>query len=173
MAMFDHGGTRSHDGLSVFPRFQQIALYTTRYPISKPSYRTSLQAARIATETLGHFWDSNGQPLMIGRTPLLFRSTQKSTDLFRRFFADAETFHMFGPGEFEQVLNNEVKAVWGMEDQIFLKSTANFVGVRGGGYYYEIWRLKDGEWYLKSLDLRRTYTQMSLMARAIQLYSRA
>jgi hypothetical protein len=116
-----------------------------------------------------HFWDTNGQILLVGRTPVSFRSTQAFTDFFHRFFADAETLHMFGPGELKQISKDEVKAIWGMEDQIFLKSTANIVGVRGGGYYHEIWKLKDGEWFLKSLNLRRTYTHVTPMARVLQI----
>lgn len=72
------------------------------------------------------------------------------------YLEKAETLHMFGPGDLEQISVDEVKAVWSMEDQIYLKST-NLKAIRGGGYYHETWKLKGGEWYLQSLDLKRTY----------------
>jgi hypothetical protein len=54
-----------------------------------------------------------------------------------------------------------------MDDQINFKST-NLVEIRGGGYYHETWKLEDGEWYLQTLDLRRTYTKISHTARRFQ-----
>jgi hypothetical protein len=106
------------------------------------------------------FWDIHGNVVMVGKDPLSFKSCKAFVDFFSLFLANAETLHMFGPGDLEQTSADEVKAIWSMEDQIYLKST-NLVEIRGGGFYYETWKLKDGEWYLKSLDLKRTYTKIS------------
>lgn len=97
-----------------------------------------------------NFFDSDGSILMAGRTALAFSSSKAFTEFFSSFFANAQTLHMFGPGELEQTAADEVKAIWGMEDQIILNSTAGLVELRGGGYYYETWKMKDGDWFLKS-----------------------
>lgn len=94
--------------------------------------------------------------MIAGKVPLSFRSCKVFTDFFSLYLEKAETLHMFGPGDLEQISVDEVKAVWSMEDQIYLKST-NLKAIRGGGYYHEAWELKGGEWYLQSLDLKRTY----------------
>ena len=64
---------------------------------------------------------------------------------------------MFRPGELEQIKADEVKATWGMEDQIILNGTGGLVEMRGGGYYYETWKMKNDDWFLASLRLERTY----------------
>ncbi|KAF2183155.1 hypothetical protein K469DRAFT_635649 [Zopfia rhizophila CBS 207.26] len=121
------------------------------------------------SDTEFNFLDPDGSIIMAGKTRLTFPSSKAFTEFFGRFFRNAETLHMFGPGELEQVAPDEVTAIWGMEDQLLLKSTAGLVELRGGGYYYETWKLKDGDWFLKSLRLERTYTKMSFMARVLQL----
>ena len=42
---------------------------------------------------------------------------------------------------------DEVDAVWGMEDQIILQHTAGLIEIRGGGYYHETWKMKNGDWF--------------------------
>jgi hypothetical protein len=74
---------------------------------------------------------------------------------------------MFGPSDLEQKSADEVKAIWTIEDQISFKST-NLVEIRGRGYYHETWKLKDRDWNLQTLDLRRTYTKISHTARSFQ-----
>lgn len=103
-----------------------------------------------------NFWDIHGNVVIAGKVPLSFRSCKAFTDFFSLYLEKAETLHMFGPGDLEQISADEIKAVWSMEDQICLKST-NLMEIRGGGYYHETWKLKGGEWYLQSLDLKRTY----------------
>lgn len=116
-----------------------------------------------------NFYGTNGSLLMVGKTALPFPSAKSFTAFFKKFFAKAQTLHMFGPGEFEQTNPDEVKAIWAMEDEIILRTTADLVEIRGGGYYYEIWKQKDGDWFLKSLDVHRTYTKTSLLARVLIL----
>ncbi|KAH7115663.1 hypothetical protein EDB81DRAFT_669126 [Dactylonectria macrodidyma] len=116
-----------------------------------------------------NFYDSDGSLLMVGQTALAFDSAEAFTTFFKKFFAKAQTLHMFGPGQLQQTGPDEVKAIWGMEDEIIMRATAGLVEVRGGGYYYETWKQKDGDWFLKSLDLHRTYTKTSLLARILIL----
>lgn len=60
---------------------------------------------------------------------------------------------------------NDEDAVWDMKDQIILQHTAGLIEIRGGGYYHETWKLKNGDWFLKSLRLERTYQKASLVAK--------
>lgn len=113
------------------------------------------------------FKDTDGSPLIVGKTCLVFPSAASFAAFFKRFFAKAQTLHMFSLGELEQRGPGEVKAIWAMEDEIILRGSAGLVEIRGGGYYHEIWMQKDGDWFLKSLSLCRTYTKTSLVARIL------
>jgi hypothetical protein len=114
------------------------------------------------------FFNPDGSVLTVAKTPFIFPTIGSFTKFFKRFFKDAQTLHMFGPGEFERVAPDEVHSIWSMQDQIVVKNTAGLVEIRGGGFYYETWILKDGEWYLKSLRLERTYQQSSMLAKVIE-----
>ncbi|EXJ75565.1 uncharacterized protein A1O5_00071 [Cladophialophora psammophila CBS 110553] len=78
------------------------------------------------------------------------------------FLARTQTLHMFGPGDMRYLTpeKNEVEAIWSTEDQIIWKDENPPFQMRGGGYYYETWALKDGEWLVKSLRLERTYMKV-------------
>ncbi|GAD93728.1 hypothetical protein NECHADRAFT_102143 [Paecilomyces variotii No. 5] len=115
------------------------------------------------------FLDTNGSLLSIGNKALAFQTPKQFTNFFRRFFANAQTLHMFGPGDLQQTGVDEVKAIWSMEDQIIMKYTGGLAEIRGGGFYFETWKLKDGDWFLQSLRLERTYTKISLLARVLDL----
>lgn len=110
------------------------------------------------------FLEPDGSLTHVGKTPLAFTSPEECTAFFRKIFSNAQTLHMFGSGELEQVKADEVRAIWPMEDQIILRHGWLPVEVRGGGYYYETWRQKDNDWFLQSLVLRRTYTKPSILA---------
>ncbi|KAI3391753.1 hypothetical protein diail_6847 [Diaporthe ilicicola] len=110
------------------------------------------------------FFEPDGSLTYVGRTPLAFTSSEAVISFFRRTFGNAQTLHMIGRGELDQVKPDEVRAVWPMEDQIILRQGWLPIEVRGGGYYYETWRQKDHDWFLESLVLRRTYTKPSILA---------
>ncbi|KAI1160042.1 hypothetical protein F5B18DRAFT_655027 [Nemania serpens] len=108
-----------------------------------------------------NFCNSDGSPMMIGRMRMAFTSIHAFAEYFSKFFANAQTLHMLGVGELERTGPEEVKAIWGMEDQIILYGYAE---IRGGGYYHETWVKKDDDWFLKSLRLERTYMKYNLVA---------
>jgi hypothetical protein len=111
------------------------------------------------------FLDSDGSVLKVGRTPLAFSSTKSFTTFFAKSLVKVDTLHMFGPGELEWIGPGEVKAIWGMEDQLIMNGPGGLVEVRGGGYFHETWKMKEGDWFLASLRLERTYTKTSPLAR--------
>jgi len=109
------------------------------------------------------FYDTNGRLLQAGTQELKFSATEPLTAFFSKFFAPAQTLHMFGPGDFEQIGPDEVKAIFALEDQVIVRGSGGLLEIRGGGYYHETWQRKDGDWFLKTLDMYRTYQKMSLM----------
>ncbi|KAL2847172.1 hypothetical protein BJY01DRAFT_246946 [Aspergillus pseudoustus] len=111
------------------------------------------------------FIGPDGSILKAGNTSFIFPSSAAFTKFFSTFFAKAQTLHMFGPGDLQLQGPDEVRAVWAMEDQIILNNTAGLVEIRGGGYYHETWKRVNGDWFLKSLRLERTYQKTSLLAK--------
>ncbi|KAG8167259.1 hypothetical protein KVR01_002948 [Diaporthe batatas] len=110
------------------------------------------------------FFDPDGSLSHFGSTPLAFTSSEECVSFFHKLLGNAQTIHMFGRGELEHIQSDEVRAIWPMEDHIILRQGLLPIEVRGGGYYYETWRKKEGGWFLASLVLRRTYTKPSLLA---------
>lgn len=110
------------------------------------------------------FFDPDGSLSHVGWTPLAFTSSEKCASFFHRLLGNAQTIHMFGRGELEQIHEDEVRAIWPMEDHVILRQGLLPVEVGGGGYYYETRRRKDDGWFLASLVLRRTYMKPSLLA---------
>jgi hypothetical protein len=113
------------------------------------------------------FFDTDGSILKAGNTSFAFPSSTAFTRFFSKFFANAQTLHMFGPGELQLKAVDEVGAIWGMEDQIILKHAVGSVEIRGGGYYHETWKMRNGDWFLNSLRLERTYQKTSLLAKIL------
>lgn len=119
-----------------------------------------------------NFYDTDGSILKAGNTLFAFPTPTAFTDFFSKFFLNAQTLHMFGPGELQMTCSDEVKAIWGMEDEIILKHTMGLVEIRGGGYYHETWKFEKGDWFLKSLRLERTYQKTSLVAKILVFFDR-
>ncbi|QKX64629.1 uncharacterized protein TRUGW13939_11804 [Talaromyces rugulosus] len=113
------------------------------------------------------FHNRDGSVLKAGKRHLTFSSSQEFTMFFSKFFANAQSLHIFGPGDLEQTADDEVTAIWGMEDQIILKGSAGLVEMRGGGYYFETWKKVGDDWFLASLGLERTYQKISFLGRFI------
>lgn len=109
------------------------------------------------------FYDTNRRLLQAGNQQLDFPSTDALVAYYTKFMAPAQTLHMFGPGDFEQIGPDEVKVIWALEDQVIVRGTGGLLELRGGGFYHEIWLRKDGQWFLKTLDMYRTYQKTSLL----------
>lgn len=120
-------------------------------------------------ETEYKFLDVNGAPVKVGKTDLVFLSTKAFLAFLPKLLENLQSLHNFGPGDLELIAPGEVKAIWAMEDQLLLNWTGGLVELRGGGFYHETWVERDGDWFLKSLELRRTYTKLSILARVLFL----
>lgn len=71
---------------------------------------SKFKQAALPDAELG-FFDSDRSVLIAGRTAPSFSSSEAFTTFFCKFFANAQTLHMFGPGELEQVTAEEVRAI--------------------------------------------------------------
>ena len=109
------------------------------------------------------FLDIDGTPLKVGTTVFQWSSTKPFVQFFEGFFSKAHTLHNIAPGDFEQVKPDEVEAIFAMEDQILMDPFQSIAQIRGGGFYYETWKLVDGEWYIKNLRLERSYQKVSFL----------
>ncbi|KAL2206131.1 hypothetical protein CC79DRAFT_1369561 [Sarocladium strictum] len=114
------------------------------------------------------YCNANGQPLMVGSRALVFDSASTFAQLYKRMFAGVDSQHNIAPGEFEPGSNeDEVRAIFGIEDQVTSKVLGSWAELRGGGYYHETWKLKDGQWYIQELELRRTYQNATLLVQVL------
>lgn len=114
------------------------------------------------------FYDTDGSILKVGRTPIQFNSSKKFTSFFEEILRHGQTMHLFGPGELDQTAPDEVTAIWPVEHQLVM--LAGLVAVRGGGHYFETWKLKDGDWFIQDLVLKRVYIHANLLARVLTFF---
>lgn len=113
------------------------------------------------------FVDRDRNPMMLGNQALVFNTGKAMAAYFEKFNTGQDAIHNIGPGDFEQVAPDEVKAVWVVEYQTISRALGNWQKIRGGGYYHETWRLVDGEWYIADLTMERTYQEESLLVKII------
>jgi hypothetical protein len=118
------------------------------------------------------FIDMNGKVVRSGKKVLAFSRAADMRSFFEPFFSDKQSMHMFGPGEFEQIAPDEVRAVFALEDKIILPPLGSFLQVRGGGFYTEIWKLTGGKWYLKGFKLERTYETMTFLVQIVVFFQK-
>ena len=111
------------------------------------------------------YLDNAGKPLMTGNRALVFESSGLAAEFFGRFFLNFDTLHNIAIGDFEPSTEapDEVWAVFGFEDQLVSKALGAWAEIRGGGFYYETWKLVDGEWRIQDLRMERTYQKMSTL----------
>ncbi len=86
-----------------------------------------------------------------------FRSTAEFVDATRGLIEGAQTAHQVHNAEIEVVADDEVKAVWSIEDLIVYPRGVHRISTMNAfGHSHETWRLVDGVWRLTDLALRRT-----------------
>ncbi|KAI0142966.1 hypothetical protein GGR57DRAFT_372395 [Xylariaceae sp. FL1272] len=109
--------------------------------------------------------NQEGEPLRFKGKDLTFSSTPVYLDHFSKMLKDFNSTHMFGVGSYELVGSDTVKHVCTVEDQLVSKSMGQWVELRGGGYFYTTWKLRDGEWRCQDVTLKRHYQNMSPIVR--------
>ena len=110
---------------------------------------------------LFRFQNVDGTTISRNGDNLSFGSLEFFVGHFSKFFANAQTLHMFGPPQMTMDAEDRVRVIWAMEDQLCFQGHSTLAELRGGGYYHETWVCKEGIWWLSDLTLRRTYTKVS------------
>jgi hypothetical protein len=97
------------------------------------------------------FYDVNGKVLHDFASP---ESLMLPT---ARLLEDARSSHRVSNSELSLISENEVEAVWAMEDYLVFPAKDGKPGtaMRGYGHYHEIWLRKGEDWFLKKLELKR------------------
>ncbi|KAH6616120.1 hypothetical protein B0J18DRAFT_438928 [Chaetomium sp. MPI-SDFR-AT-0129] len=92
--------------------------------------------------------------------------TWVSRDAWAAFFdkglADFQVIHQVGPGEFDMVREDEVRAVF----SVLYHSGPKGYGAgdkheTGGGHYRETWVRKEGDWFCTDLWMQRLYHRVT------------
>ncbi|KAI0842775.1 hypothetical protein F5Y06DRAFT_304475 [Hypoxylon sp. FL0890] len=112
----------------------------------------------VLPEATYKFYESDGSLLNFEGVEYSFSSTAE----WIRFFGGtlspyAQAIHLVGPGEFEQIGPNEVKAIWSAIYHTSVKGSNTEFHHIGGGYYYETWKQKGNDWFIQDLKFKRTY----------------
>lgn len=136
---------RSHIcNLSVARASQRHASSVTgnsrNYPVQKAPYGRLLDTKQWSEmhnialpEARLSFFGPDGKPIRAGRLPLIFNSLAAYVDHVSKGLGAAQCMHIISAGELEQASSDEVKAVFGAQDEFILKGTLGLVWTRGWG----------------------------------------
>lgn len=129
-------------------------------------------------DTQYDYQDVNGKSLVWSGCTLRFSSTKDFRGYFEPVFASLQTLHIVAPGDFTRVgageagEEDEVRAVFAFEDQLLMPPFGSWAELRGGGFYYETWKLIDGDWRLKELRMRRNYQKSTFLMKVATALAR-
>jgi hypothetical protein len=90
----------------------------------------------------------------------------RSADFVRSamdFIGAGQSIHQIHNEEFEPISDDEVSAIWSMEDYIVFPNAhpGALTSVHGYGHYFETWRKNRDKWQITSLELKRSILEMS------------
>jgi hypothetical protein len=134
--------------------------------------RKKAQYCRFADTNQWHLFDqvalpectyeycSNGVVFAKAEFTYAWGSTAEFVGFFSKAFENLQTIHLIGPGEFEKVSPDEIKAVFGVIYMSGLKPTAaesHGIQGQGGGHYYETYKRKGDDWFMATLRMDRIY----------------
>jgi hypothetical protein len=90
-----------------------------------------------------------------------FGSSAEFLAAAKAFLADARSHHHVRDPQIALISATEAAATWSMEDTIVFAPGDSSRPLRwhGGGHYHETWRLRDGEWVIASMELRRAFLE--------------
>lgn len=112
-------------------------------------------ATLLVEEPRLRFFDTEGALLYE------FDSTEKWIGVMKDYLKGAQTIHQVHNSEIEIISDNEVRAIWSMEDYLILaEGEGRPASQHGYGHYHEIWRLVEGNWRIADIALYRTIFQV-------------
>ena len=97
-----------------------------------------------------------------GVTLAEFSSIDEFLSVTKAYLSGARTIHQVHNDEIEVVSEEEVSAIWSMEDYLIFPDIDDSrpASMHGYGHYHETWRLEDGQWRLAHLELHRTILEI-------------
>jgi hypothetical protein len=115
------------------------------------------------------FFDVDGTILSDGGIVFAFNSPGDFVRTMARFFEHAHTSHSVSNLEIELISDMEMFAIWAMQDHLVFRPIADVLplSMHGYGHYHEIWQQRDGDWFLRNLELKRTIRELSPAARLL------
>jgi hypothetical protein len=84
-----------------------------------------------------------------------FHSREEQAELVRKLVGNGRSIHHGYHPEIVLVSDDHATGIWAMDDLIVYPPKDNPKGFRGWGYYYEEYRIEDGEWRIAAMELRR------------------
>lgn len=103
------------------------------------------------------FHAPGGEVLVEHGVTFSFEGREAFVGFFAKAFETQQTIHVVGPGELSLVAGDEVRAVWpATYHAASLGSKGGWRGT-GGGYYREVWKKVDGDWFMASLKFERWF----------------
>ncbi|TLD11191.1 hypothetical protein PgNI_05205 [Pyricularia grisea] len=89
-----------------------------------------------------------------------FNSRDDFVAFFKKAFEPLQTIHMVNSGSFERISDDEVKAVFALVTHGGPTCDSKNGHVTAGGYYNEVYKNVDGEWFLKSIEFEKVYNRV-------------
>jgi SnoaL-like domain len=96
-----------------------------------------------------------------GEQTACFKSLPDFLATSKAFLADARSHHHVRDPQITLISATEASAQWSMEDTIIFPpgDSSRPLVLRGRGHYHETWRLREGEWVIARMELRRTFME--------------
>ncbi|KAK4232879.1 hypothetical protein C8A03DRAFT_19931 [Achaetomium macrosporum] len=109
------------------------------------------------------FVDADGKVISTpdGATSYKWHSLESWAAFFEKALADSQVIHLVGPGEFELVGPDEVKASFTVVYHSGAKGEGAGPHETGGGHYRETWVRQSGDWFCRDLWMQRLYHQVT------------
>ncbi|KAI2641466.1 hypothetical protein GGS26DRAFT_4906 [Hypomontagnella submonticulosa] len=111
----------------------------------------------VLPEAKYEFYQSNGELMNHEGIQYAWSTSADWAKFFSDLFTNLQVIHVAGPGDFEQINPDEVKAIWGVIYHAGKKGSDTEWHHTGGGHYYETWKRKGDDWFISHLRFERTY----------------
>lgn len=97
-----------------------------------------------------------------GNVTAAFNSVSEFVTLTAPYLDGAQSIHQIHNAEISVVAQDEVSAIWSMEDYILFPAgdPERPRSMHGYGHYHEVWRFIGGDWIITRLELRRTILEI-------------
>ena len=130
---------------------EQVRLGKARYCRYLDTKRWAAFAELFGTNTIARIVDPNGTPVAE------FASSIDFVAATRQFLEKAKSIHQVHNDELTMNSDDEISAIWSMEDYIvFPSAEIGPARVHGYGHYHETWIRTADKWRITRLELRRT-----------------